>query len=123
LLNFAGVAACLIAPFPMSQRGDCEASHGWSIHSVHGFAAAAVFIAIALVCYWYPAEKYIWSKLCAAAMVVTIGFAVVYYLSPKLGLDWKGSLCQHSAVFFIEAVAVYAFGLYWCFKSADAMLR
>jgi hypothetical protein len=121
LLNFAGVAACLIALFPMSPNGDCDAvDRGWSIHSVHGFVAAAFFIAIALVCCWYPAKKYKgWSIACAVAMAFTIGFAVMYYLSPKLGLGWKSSLCQYKAVFWMEAIAVYAFGLYWCLKSAD----
>jgi hypothetical protein len=122
LLNLAGIAACLIALIPMNEHGDCGQDQPWSVHSLHGLAAAVFFIAISVVCWRYPAkQRPKGSKVCAVVMLVTIAFAFAYYflLERALGVESKRYVCGWSPVFLFEFVAVYAFAFYWYFKIQD----
>ena len=128
-LNIAGVAAVGIALFPMSPAGDCVADAGG--FSPHGVFAVVFFGAIAWVA-WFTASDGAAAqlaagagrtmrrgvyKLCSAAMAVSIAAAVAYkFLVPQQAED---SLCRHSIVFVIEAVAVIAFSIFWLAKSQE----
>jgi len=118
LLTVAGFAALAIALFPMSEDGDCNVNASSSFHSkVHGISAVVFFCAISIVCLFFPATRYIQTRVCTAVMMACILVTVAY--RNWAGTELKDAACSASIIFFIEFFAVWAFAWYWGLKSRD----
>jgi hypothetical protein len=127
-LNIAGACAPGIAFFAMNPDGDCSASSGG--FSAHGAFAVVFFGAIAYVCIFLSEEGPVdgvparlrqayctVAKACGGVMVVCIGGAVAYtFLASG---EVMASLCEANLVFWLEALAVGAFSVYWIVKSLE----
>ena len=121
-LNLAGVFVVGVALFPMQWAcGDACGSF-----SPHGTFAVLFFLCIAYVCIFRAsdtlklvpdqnmAERYgRWYKLIGAAMVLSpaIAFALSVMLRSQDG--------DNPLIFFVEAVGVVVFGVYWILKSRE----
>jgi hypothetical protein len=127
-LNIAGLSGVGIALFPMAPKGDCSTEA--AVFSAHGFFAVVFFLAISYVCIFLAAEGPrlgIDSKLrehyeritriCGFVMMVCIGLSLAYcFFMPA---DLRIALCQMNVVFWLEAIAVWAFSAYWIVKSLE----
>ncbi|MGH6626003.1 MAG: hypothetical protein ACRECD_05585 [Burkholderiaceae bacterium] len=127
-LNIAGACAAGIAFFAMDARGDCQASGGG--FSLHGAFAVAFFMAIAYVCIFLSGDgpevgiaaatraRYVAvQKACGAVMTACMAAGLVYaFLLPK---PVRAGLCARNMVFWLEALAVWAFSIYWIVKSLE----
>ncbi len=120
ILNYAGVAAVMVAMFETTAGGDCSGPGGFS---VHGFAAVTFFLAIAVVAIftWKTTLPKIKNDLLrdklkrrylssAGIMIVTIGAATVGLLLPK---EARTGLCELNAIFWLEALGVWGFSWFW----------
>jgi hypothetical protein len=127
-LNVAGLCAPGIALFAMDPAGDCAASG--SGFSAHGAFAVVFFAAIAYVCLFVPklsladrvpaGLRHAYAsvaKVCGGVMAASIGGAALYtLLAPG---ELKASLCRVNVLFWVEALAVGAFSVYWIVRSLE----
>ena len=125
VLDLAGFSAGGVAFFPMNRLGDC-ASSGLS---VHGVFAVTFFACIFYVCIFMsenslpdiedPARRQRFRTAyhgCSGAMVASVAAAL---LSRFLPTGWRQGLCEHGAIFWFEAVGVWAFGAFWYIKTRE----
>lgn len=120
ILNYAGVAALMVATFETAAGGDCAGPGGFTIH---GFAAVTFFLAISAVAIFtwkttLPKVKNEALRIklqrrylsAAGIMIVTIGAATVGLLLPR---ESRIGLCESNAVFWLEALGVWGFSWFW----------
>lgn len=125
ILDLAGVSAVGIAFAPMKEHSDCVASG----LSVHGVFAVTFFSCIAVICL-FMSEKSLKEihdehrkkafrlayRLCSGIMAASIIFAVLVEMLP---IETTRRLCEKSATFWLEAVAVWAFSAFWYIKTRE----
>lgn len=125
ILDLAGIAALGIAFFPTDQAGDCTSS-GFSLH---GLFAVTFFACIAFICIFmsehslkdiggqHKQEQFrLWYRVCSGIMVGSIAVAVLSRLLPEGVIQW---LCENSAIFWFEAVGIWAFSAFWYIKTRE----
>jgi hypothetical protein len=118
LLNIAGVAACLIAIFPMPWTGKLG-----NVYWMHGASAGVFFVAIASVAAFcsHATVKLITDSrqrkvymtlywILAAAMV---GFPIAAYVLNE------HILRKDNAIYWVELCGIWAFGAYWIVKGIE----
>lgn len=125
VLDVAGICAAGVAFFPMDESGDCAAS-GFSLH---GAFAVTFFACIFFICIFMSRHslgdiadrsrratfhRAYW--LCSGIMIGSIVLAV---LSPVLPEQAVQTLCANSAIFWFEAVGVWAFSAFWYIKTRE----
>lgn len=121
-LNLAGGFLLIVAAVPMAW--DCDpACPQWSLH---GAAAVLFFLSIAYVCIFRssdtlgliadPQRAVVFRKVYRA-----MGGAMVASPAIAVGLKWflQPGPGQGTTIFFIEAVGVVIFGIYWFVKSIE----
>ncbi len=125
VLDVAGASAVGIAFFPMDRAGDCAGKGA----SIHGVFAVLFFACIFYVCI-FMSEKSLRQiqdlalrarfrnayRTCSGIMVGSIAIAVASRLLPG---DFALALCERSAVFWFEAVGVWAFSAFWYVKTRE----
>ena len=125
ILDLAGWCAIGVAFVPMNRAGDC-AHTGFS---PHGAFAIVFFICIAYVCI-FMSEKSLRElpdearregfrriyRACAFFMAVSVAVAGLMRVLPE---DWYQWLCKGSAIFWCEAIGVWAFGAFWYAKTRE----
>ena len=125
VLDAAGISAAGIAFFPMSRLGDCAASGV----SPHGVFAVTFFACIFYVCI-FMSEKSL--KLIENARRqarfrsayrwcsgIIVGSIVVATASRFLPGELVQTLCERNAIFWFEAVGVWAFAAFWYLKTRE----
>jgi len=125
VLNAAGVCAVGVAFFPIDRSGDCVSSG----ISAHGAFAVAFFACIAYICVSMSEKslegvadpgkqaKFRWAyKLCAGVMIACTALAVLSRLLPK---DYIQRLCEHHAIFWLEAAGIWTFSFFWYIKTRE----
>jgi hypothetical protein len=125
VLDVAGICAVGVAFFPMDKAGDC-ASAGFSLHGVFGvmFFACIFFICIFMSKHSLEdipdqrrREKFALAyKICSTVMIGSIVLAVLSRFLPK---EYIQALCENSAIFWFEAVGVWAFSAFWYIKTRE----
>lgn len=125
VLDLAGISAAGIALFPMDKAGDCTSSGV----SAHGVFAVLFFAAIFYICISMSAKSledvpdlhrkekfhkaYLW---CSGIMSGSVILAVLSRFLPK---EYGQALCESSAMFWFEAVGVWAFSAFWYVKTRE----
>lgn len=125
ILDAAGASAAGVAFFPMDRAGDCTSSGV----SAHGVFAVIFFACIFYLCIFMsrtslegitdPGRRerfrraYRW---CSGIMVASVALAVLSRLLPKETIQ---TLCENSAIFWFEAVGVWAFSAFWYTKTRE----
>jgi hypothetical protein len=125
ILDLAGSSAAGIAFFPIDRVGGCAASG----LSAHGVFAVVFFACIAYVCVFMSENSlrqiqdavrrakfraaYRW---CSGVMIASIVVAIASRFLPS-GL--VQTLCEHGAVFWLEAAAIWAFSAFWYLKTRE----
>jgi hypothetical protein len=126
-LNLAGIFALGVALVPMPW--DC--ADNCARISAHGVFAISFFICIAYVCLARAMDTlpllqdvYANDPDRAKSRIAfykrryrILGWAMIG--SPLAALIWNSTLRQSSAVFYIEAFAVWVFAAYWLYKSKE----
>jgi hypothetical protein len=125
IFDAAGASAAGIAFFPMDKSGECT----FSGISIHGVFAVIFFTCIAYICIFMSRtsvneiadtgrrEKFRSAyRWCSGVMVGSIGLAVLSRLLPG---EYLQALCENSAIFWIEAVSVWAFSAFWYIKTRE----
>lgn len=125
VLDVAGVAAVGIAFFPVDRSGDC-ASSGISAHGLFAvlFFGCVVFVgmSMSLTSLQDAADpdrrrRFSWAyRLVLGVMSGCVAFAVLSRLLPRAAAQW---LCEASAIFWLEAFAVWAFSLFWYIRTRE----
>ena len=125
VLDVAGICAAGVAFFPMDQSGDCAASG----ISLHGAFAVTFFACIFFICIFMSRHslgdiadrrrratfrRAYW--LCSGTMIGSIVLAVLSRLLPEQSVQM---LCENSAIFWFEAVGVWAFSAFWYIKTRE----
>ena len=122
-LNLAGLLLAIVALFPMPW--DCKPDCG-SL-SFHGAAAVLFFVAIAYVCLFRANDTLPLMKdrekarrfakvykglgvAMVASPIIALVLVVLFRETPQDKNPW---------IFFVEAVGVVVFGIYWLFKSFE----
>ena len=125
ILDLAGASAAGVAFFPIDKSGDCTSSGV----SAHGVFAVIFFVCIFYVCIAMSRKSlneitdsarregfryaYLW---CSGIMLGSIALAVLSRFLPK---DYIQALCENSAIFWFEAVGVWAFSAFWYIKTRE----
>ena len=123
--GLAGASAAGVAFFPIDKSGDCTSSGV----SAHGVFAVIFFVCIFYVCIAMSRKSlneitdsarregfrytYLW---CSGIMLGSIALAVLSRFLPK---DYIQALCENSAIFWFEAVGVWAFSAFWYIKTRE----
>lgn len=122
-LNGAGISLCVVAVFPM--QWECKPDCGFL--SLHGAAAVVFFVAIAYVCLfratdtlplmkdrqkarWYARIYKGLGVAMVASPIIALSLVALFRSTPQEKNPW---------IFFVEAVGVVVFGLYWLLKSLE----
>lgn len=125
VLDVAGISAAGVAFFPMDKNSDCAS---WGI-SAHGVFAVTFFACIFFICIFMSkvslediadlrrrtAFRRAYS-LCSGIMIGSIVLAVLSRLLPK---EYIQMLCEYSAIFWFEAIGVWAFSAFWYIKTRE----
>jgi hypothetical protein len=124
LLNVAGVAAILVALFPMSWT-----SAKGRLLAMHGGSAMVFFCCIFLVCWHYSGTtlKHFPGARNDPERVKVIAryrffyrlLAVVMLLSPAAAWVLNTIGKQNSYIFYVETVGICSFGFYWLLKTFE----
>ena len=109
----------------MDERGDCAPSGV----SIHGIFVVILFACIFYVCIFLSEDTllkiqnqtrqlayrtaYRW---CAGVMIVSVILAVASRFLPSSA---KHTLCEHSFIFWLEAISVWAFSAFWYIKTRE----
>jgi hypothetical protein len=114
-----------MAFFPMDKHGGC----GSSGVSLHGAFAVIFFSSIFYICIFMSettlkqiqdAGKQAWFRnayrWCSGIMIGSVALAVASRLLPG---DLVQALCERGAVFWFEAVGVWAFSAFWYIKTRE----
>ena len=126
VLDLAGICAAGVAFFPMDRAGDCAASGV----SAHGVFAVTFFVCIFFICIFMsenslkeipdPRRQEAFRRayrLCSGIMIASVVIALVArFLLPEKYLQ---TLCENSAIFWFEAVGVWAFSAFWYIKTRE----
>lgn len=125
VLDVAGICAAGVAFSPMDRSGDCAASG----ITLHGAFAVTFFACIFFICIFMSRhslediadrrrrEKFrraYW--LCSGVMIGSIALAALSRLLPEQSIQM---LCENSAIFWFEAVGVWAFSAFWYIKTRE----
>lgn len=121
-LNIAGLAAILVSIFPM------ESECGSACHpiTIHGICAVTFFVCVAIVCIFHATytlcliddanlrRRYTYAyRLAGVAMLAAP--AIVYVLAVVL----RYRETENYAVFYVEAVGVWVFSIFWIVKTIE----
>ena len=125
VLDVAGVAAAGVAFFPTHEFGDCT-SLGVS---AHGVLAVIFFACIFFICIFMsehtlkeitePRRQAMFRRayrLCSGVIVASVALAVLSRFLPDAYVQ---ALCENGAVFWLEAVGVWAFSAFWYIKTRE----
>lgn len=118
-LNIAAVLGVGVAAFPM--EWECKTNCGG--FSLHGFCAVSMFVCLVYVV-WFCArdtlrflpsnEDHAWYRRLYAVigLVMLVSPLTAFVVNSLVG-------ARSTYVFFIEAAGIWAFALYWWFKSSE----
>jgi hypothetical protein len=126
LLDLAGFCALGIAYCEMTEGSDCAPSRGASLH---GAFAVTFFVAIAVVavlgersarsCATFQElpHRQLWYRVSLAMMLGSMAVQLVarFALPAELGR----ALCESNLTFWVEAVAVWGFAIYWLLQTLE----
>ena len=125
VLDVAGISAAGVAFFPMDKGGDCTSSG----ISAHGVFAVTFFACIFFICIFMsekslkemvdPNRKMAFRqayRLCSGIMIGSIVLAALSRLLPK---EYTQMLCENGAIFWFEAIGVWAFSAFWYIKTRE----
>jgi hypothetical protein len=123
-LDVAGVAAVLLALFPMDWPPD-EAAQPSFVSIVHSVSAVLLFLAMAYVCLCRSGDtlekldperrrrfKRTYAVLGTLMIVIPLGVVLLHYLFP-------GPADTSPVVFAIEVAGIYVFAAFWLVKSRE----
>jgi hypothetical protein len=124
-LNVAGVAAVLLALFPMDWPSD-ETAQPSLVSIVHSISAVLLFLAMAYVCLFLSGEtvalmkdearqvrfKRTYALLGTLMIVIPLTVVALHYLVP-------GPADTSPVVFGIEVAGIYVFAAFWLVKSHE----
>jgi hypothetical protein len=126
LLDLAGFCALGIAYCEMTVGSDCAPSHGASLH---GAFAVTFFVAIAVVavlgarsarsCATFRElpRRQLWYRVAVAMMLGSMAVQLVAKF--VLPADFEQALCQRNLTFWVEAIAVWGFAIYWLLQTLE----
>jgi hypothetical protein len=125
ILDIAGISIAGVALCPTDKVGD---SNGYSL-SAHSVFALVFFVCIFIVCVFMSEEtlKHVQDedrkrsfrrlyRICAGVMIVAVALAVISQLFSE---ELVHTLHIKSALFWFEAVGVWAFSAFWYIKTRE----
>jgi hypothetical protein len=125
IIDVGGASAAGVAFFPMDEFGDCTSSG----ISAHGVFAVMFFACIFYICVFMsetslkdikePRRRDVFRRAyrwCSGIMVGSIALAVLSRLLPS---EYIQALCENNAIFWFEAVGVWAFSAFWYIKTRE----
>ena len=125
VLDVAGLCAVCVAFFPVERGGDCTTTG----LSAHGVFAVTFFACIFYICIFMsdkslkeianPRRRMAFHRAYRICSGVMIGSIVLAALSRLFPADFVRQLCEHSAIFWLEAVGVWAFAAFWYIKTRE----
>lgn len=114
-LNIAALFGLGVAVFPM-----CQENCGWI--TLHGFCAVSLFACLVYVV-WFCADdtlRFLPGPKRTQYRLLYKSAGLVMAVSPLIASILNHVLvAQHSFVFFLESVGIWAFALFWWFKISE----
>lgn len=125
VLHIAGISVLGVALFPVDKTDD----GGAFLVSAHSVFAVSFFICIFIVCIFMSEtslkklqdedRKRTFRRLYRLCASVMVGAVILAVISRFLSADFIHALRKNGAIFWFEAVSVWAFSAFWFIKTRE----